>query len=175
MNNYNSELYHYGVPGMRWGKRKAKYYQDKANEARESAKEWKEMGKYRAQKLVSKGKNEKAKKVRSKYNERARDDISDAREYDKKLKVEQTKNKFRQARGDLYKTRSTGAKLATNILGGAFANRTYNSVIAAGGTKAGARIATALASVGGPLGHIAVSAVFTNAAAKNDTIKRYDR
>lgn len=56
--NYTDELYHYGVLGMKWGIGKP----DEAQIARESAKEWKEIGAYKADKLAKKGKIEKAKK-----------------------------------------------------------------------------------------------------------------
>ena len=168
---FDNELYHYGVPGMRWGKRKARIYESKATNSRLSAKEWNEIGQHKYKKLTSAGKIEKANKVKAKYDEYAKKDRSDAKQYSQKLKTEQAKNKFRESRGNAYKSRSKGAKLATNLLAGPFANRTYNSVIAAGGTKNGARIVTALVGVGGPLAHLAVSALYTEAAGSKRTYK----
>jgi hypothetical protein len=172
---YNGgELYHYGVKGMRWGHRRAQKYESKARTARESAKEWKEIGKNKTDRLLAKGKTNKAAKVAKKYDSLARQDRSDAKRYDEKAKREQTMNKFRDSRRDVSASRSTGAKLATNILAGPFANRTYNSVIAAGGSKVGAIGVTAAATlVGGPVGHLAVSALYTSSAGDKKTAKNY--
>lgn len=171
-NHYNpTELYHYGVPGMKWGRRKARGYEAGAKRARESAKEWREIGQHKAQKAMAKGAKgqAKAQKILSKYNAKAEADIADAKSRERLLKAEQKKNKFREARGNAYKIRSIGAKLATNIWAGPFANRTYNSVIAAGGTKTGARVVTTLTAFGSPLAHLAVSALYTeNAATRLD-------
>ena len=163
--NYSNELYHYGVKGMRWGHRKAQRYEGKARNARASAKEWDEL----AARAKSKGKMKKS----AAYTQAARNDRADAKRYDEKLKTVQKENKFRDSRRDVSKSRSTGAKLATNILAGPFANKTYNSVIAAGGTKTGARVVTALASAGGPLAHIAVGHVYTKMAGEKKTQKNY--
>lgn len=77
------------------------------------------------------------------------------------------KKEFRERRRDVSKSRTFGAKLTTNLLAGPFANRTYNSVIAAGGSKEGAVGMTAVATIlGGPVGHIVVSAVYTNNASE---------
>lgn len=77
------------------------------------------------------------------------------------------KKDFRARRKEVSKSRTAGAKLATNILAGPFANRTYNSVIAAGGSKVGALgFTAATAVIGGPIGHIVVSAVLTNNASE---------
>ena len=167
------ELKHYGVLGMKWGKRKAQSYENKASISRQSAKEWKEIGKYKSQKLKSKGKIDKAKKASAKYNQLAEKDKLDARMYEDKLKTEQRKNKFREERVRTHKSRSMGAHLVTNVLAGAYANRTYNSVIAAGGTKTGARIVTGLTGLGGPLAHLAVSSLYTKKAGNKTTAKRY--
>lgn len=59
------DIMHYGVLGMKWGHRKAIKYESKARTARQSAKEWKEIGKYKVQKALEKGKANKAKKNRS--------------------------------------------------------------------------------------------------------------
>lgn len=171
------ELYHYGVPGMKWGRRKARIYTNKIRTAKESAKEWNEIGKRKSAKALSKGKTEKASKIEAKYKNYAKKDRADAKRYSQKLAEENRRNKFREARGDVYKTRSKGAKFATNLLGGAYANRTYNSVIAAGGSKAGARAITAATTIlGGPVSpaaHLAVSSYYTHQAGKKKTHKQY--
>ena len=172
------ELYHYGVPGMKWGRRKARIYTRKLRTAKESAKEWDEIGKLKTAKALSKGKTEKASKIEAKYKNYAKKDRADAKRYSQKLAEENRRNKFREARGDVYKTRSKGAKFATNLLGGAYANRTYNSVIAAGGSKAGARAITAATTILGggtvsPLAHLAVSSYYTRQAGKKKTSKQY--
>ena len=163
--NYSDELYHYGVKGMKWGHRKAQRYEGKARTARASAKEWDEL----AARAKSKGKMKKA----AAYTQAAKDDRLDAKRYDAKVKTVQKENKFKDSRRDVSKTRSTGAKLATNILAGPFANRTYNSVIAAGGTKTGARVVTALVSAGGPAAHLVAGYAYTKMAGEKKTAKNY--
>ena len=80
----------------------------------------------------------------------------------KMAKQNEKEKEFREMRTSVGKTRTAGAKIATNILAGPFANRTYNSVIAAGGTKNAARVVTGLTSLGGPLAHLVVSAMYAS-------------
>lgn len=70
------ELRHYGVKGMKWGKRKAVRYAAKARTARESAQEWDEMARYAEQR----GNVKKA----AKYRANAAQDRVDAKEYERK-------------------------------------------------------------------------------------------
>lgn len=156
--NYTDELYHYGVPGMKWGHRRAARFATKASRSRASAKEWD--AKYRTAKKT--GNTQKAEKFAG-YAKQSR---RDAKIYDQAAKDQRARAKkmdaFSQKRVDVKKSRSTGAKFATNLLAGAFANRTYNSVIAAGGSKNKARVVTAVSSmIGGPIGHLAVSHLYT--------------
>ncbi len=52
----DTELYHHGVKGMKWGQRKAQKYANKAKLSRESSKEWDTMAKY----ALEKGKTKKS-------------------------------------------------------------------------------------------------------------------
>lgn len=168
------ELMHYGVKGMRWGHRKAQKYEAKARTARESAKEWKEIGANKANKLLAAGKTNKAAKVKSKYESYAKKDYADARKLDAKADRTKREAKFQKAQADVGASRSRGAKLATNIIAGPFANRTYNSVIAAGGSRVGAAAVTlAAGALGGPVGHMAVAHLYTKSAGDGNTRKRY--
>lgn len=122
---YNNELRHYGVLGMRWGRRKAKQYSDKASKARKAG------DTYRAEKYQSRATN--------------------AKQYAKR-------NEKQTA---MIAKRTMGSKIAMNIWAGPFANRTYNSVRASGGSKGSAfAITTATAILGGPIGHIAVAELY---------------
>lgn len=70
------ELMHYGVPGMKWGVRRASRLQTRANTARASAKEWDEMARYAS----AKGKVKRA----AKYSGNAAKDRADAAKYQRK-------------------------------------------------------------------------------------------
>ena len=156
----SNELQHYGVKGMKWGVRRAEKYTKKANIARISADEWDEM----AGRARTKGKMNKAEK----YTRNANEDRSAAKIYENKAKTEIKKQDFRDARSSVSKSRSLGAKVATNIVAGPFANRTYNSVLASGGSKTKALgVTVAAALIGGPtgLGHVVVSSLYTSDAA----------
>lgn len=80
--NYTNELYHYGVPGMKWGVRRNGGARNvtrlgrKAQIARDSAKEWDEMAGY----AEAKGKMRRA----AKYRSNAEHDRRDADRYDQK-------------------------------------------------------------------------------------------
>ena len=158
------ELRHYGVKGMKWGHRKAQKFADKAANIRKKAGDLDKTGRDKAAALRAKGKDGKADRVLNKYKEQADRVRIDAKAYDAKSKREQRKAKFQERQAKASAFRSRGAKLVTNLLGGAFANRTYNSVIAKGGSKNEARVTTALVSLLGPIGHIAVSAMMTRDA-----------
>ena len=173
-NTPGDELYHYGVKGMRWGHRKAQKFEGKARTARESAKEWKEIGANKANKLLAKGKTAKAAKVKSKYDAYAKQDLDDAKKYSDKSKQINKEASFQKAQADIGAKRSTGEKLVTNLVGGFYANRTFNSVKAAGGSNAaawGATIATGM--IGGALGHFAVAHLYNKAAGRDETRKHY--
>lgn len=171
----SDELMHYGVKGMRWGHRKAQQYESKARTARESAKEWSEIGANKANKLLAKGKTTKAAKVKAKYDSYAKQDRADAKKYEAKSKTVKKEASFQKAQADIGSKRSRGEKLVTNLVGGFYANRTFNSVKAAGGSNAAAwGVTVATGMLGGAIGHIAVSHLYTKAAGRDETRKRYN-
>ena len=188
----DGQLFHHGIKGQKWGKRRyqnpdgsltaagRQRYDDgptgsrktqklmkKQSIARDSAKEWDEM----ADHASSKGKA----KTADKYRKNAEQDRRDADAMNSKIKSSQREDKFRDARKDVGQSRKLGHKIATNILAGPFANRTYNSVIAAGGSRVKALGVTAVTGMlGGPIGHLAVSALYTKSAGDGNTDKKFD-
>lgn len=91
----NTELYHYGVKGMKWKNHKAKKYENKAKAARESSKEWDEMARY----ALAKGKTKKA----AKYKKYAAEERSEASRY--KKAATETKKKSPKAKVNSGKKR----------------------------------------------------------------------
>ena len=100
VNGREFELKHFGVKGMKWGRRKAKTdYTAQARTARESAAEWDEMAKYAEQR----GKTKKA----AKYRANAAKDRADASAYERQA-TPKTSGAPRPS--NPKKTRSAGKK-----------------------------------------------------------------
>lgn len=170
MSNYyvtNGELYHHGVKGMKWGVRKKQYNKDFNKASKYSRRHPISQYISKTARAESDKRWDRAIASAGKSNETARAYKNAKAEYKQTRK--QGKSEFKTFRKIVSSSRSTGAKLATNVLAGPFANRTYNSVIAAGGSRTGARVVTALTSYGGPLAHLAVSALYTSAAGDKKT------
>ena len=157
----NNELMHYGVPGMRWGHRKAQKYSSRAAKDRQLAKQWDDAKTKEVERLRAQGKMKKAARAEADYNKYADAARNSAKNLESKAKLAKEYAKRNEKQADIKAQRTMGAKIATNLWAGPFANRTYNAVRAAGGSKGKAfAVTTATAMLGGPLGHIAVAELY---------------
>lgn len=134
MSNYiinDGELMHYGVLGMKWGKRRALRYADNAKYAKESAKEWGAISKYQVKKQLAKGNVDKANKLKARYKKYAERDLADAKKYAKKSK--EIERKHIELAGSKkayeYTTRqSTGKLVIKSLLMGTYGALKYDQV-----------------------------------------------
>ena len=121
-----TELYHYGVLGMKWGIHRAKRNTEKAANSRESAKEWDEL----ARNASAKGNSKRA----NKYKRYAAKDRADAKKYDAKSK--QIEQKHRDRAGsktyDRVSKTSTGKLFAESMVLGTYGALKYNQFKAEG-------------------------------------------
>lgn len=109
----SNELYHYGVLGMKWGRRKAKKLSNKVKTDKKSAKEWEQMADY----AKRKGKTKRA----AKFKKYAKQDIQDAKKHAEaasrsldKVKAQQIKNKYAK---EYVKGKSAVGKAISKLLG----------------------------------------------------------
>lgn len=185
------ELYHYGTKGMKWGVRR---YQNKdgsltpAGKKRAADYDGKMINvaqaKGRAFKADVSARRQAFKDLNAsperhtkhqyavasiKAGVKARkESIAADKAHNKEVRKQRADeiNKFKEKRNELMKSRPVGSRIATVVLAGPFANRTYNSLVTAGHTKTRAAVETALtAMLGGPVGHIAISAIVASDAA----------
>lgn len=136
MNEYNhsDELQHYGVLGMKWGVRKARKSGSSYQYKSHSTKKWEKRADAN-KKIADDYERNSLSRTASLYREkssRASKIAARSREHDNKMFEFSKKTKI-------------GSVIATNVLLGPWGNKTYNSVIASGGTK-GAAVATTVLS-----------------------------
>ena len=183
-----NELYHYGVKGQKWGVRR---YQNKDGSLTNAGKKRYDgklitVGQAKgrafkadvaARRQAFKDLNDSPKKhskhqyavaaIKSGVKARKASIAAD-KAHNKEVRKQRADeiNKFIEKRNKLMTSRPVGSRIATAILGGPFANRTYNSVRTAGGSKTRAVAETAVTTaLGGPVGHVAISAVIAGDAA----------
>lgn len=129
------ELYHYGVLGMKWGRRRARNMSDKAKSANTSAKDWER----KAKEAKQQGNNEKA----AKYTQRAKDSRSNASKYAAKSKQIVDKH-IRLAGGkkayDYTTQQSTGKLVVKSLLMGTYGALKYNQAKSKGLSKGKAAV-----------------------------------
>ena len=78
-----------------------------------------------------------------------------------KAEKEAADRRFKDKRAEVSASRSRGSKVATVLLAGPFANKSYNAARAAGASKAQAMATTAIGSMlGGPIGNLVVAQIY---------------
>lgn len=163
-----NELTHWGIKGQKWGIRRFQTKDGSLTNAGRKRYADDDGSNNNSQKKVTIAKSRKNAKAAAK--ESIRNDKAHNKQIEDKRNAK--KQAFKDARSDINKSRTTGAKVGTVLLAGPFANRTYASVLAAGGSRNQAIAATAAATMlGGPVGHLAVSAMITSGVV-NDRLKR---
>lgn len=187
----NNELYHHGIKGQKWGVRR---YQNKDGSLTAAGK--KRSSNYDGKLITVGQAKGRAFKADTAARRQAYRDLNDSPKRHSKLQYDVSAikagvkarkesiaadkahnkevrkqradeiKKFTEKRDALMTSRPVGSRVATVIMGGPFANRTYNSVRTAGGSKTRAVAETAVtAALGGPVGHVAISAVIAADAA----------
>ena len=145
------ELMHYGVLGMKWGRRNATKTGGTYKYASLSTKRWaKKSNKLnlKADELDSMGDTSKASKVRAKAVKAKK--ISDrSADHDSKMEA-------------LSRKAKTGNVVVSNLLGGLWAHKTYASIQASGGSKATGVVASVVNSMlgTGPIGAAVVKSAY---------------
>lgn len=111
--------------------------------------------------------SDRAKKAREKGD----DSLADR--FEKKSQYMTRRAAYNKKQADVNETRSIGSKLAMNLLAGPFANRTYNSIRASGGSRVIAAGATLAVGILGPmgLGHVLVSKLIARGEASSHDVK----
>ena len=161
---YPDHLCHYGIKGMKWGVRRARGH---AGPGKYMTRNRQLAGDKRDLKYLNNGGHLSVgltKKRQAAYDRRDKAALEKRISKNEALvnsKIE--RDKFKARRQTVGASRTLGAKVATNLWAGPFANRTYNSVIASGGSKVAALgVTTATGLLGGPVGHLVVSALYAN-------------
>ena len=134
MNGYSNELMHYGVLGMKWGKRKARKYNEKAASLRKNARG-----------LVNgpnKTRSDRATKAIGKVH--AARQREKANEYEQKAKKLESQGGFNKKTKTRVEKMSTGKAVAQSVLMGSYGAAVYNNIRANSSTSRGKAVGQAI-------------------------------